>query len=170
MRPWRRGLGSSGPPTRILLQGCALAGRGMFHIRGWPPRRWRFGDRARGSQTSALMARKCAGYRRTSGGYAGGHGAGESFVPEANLQRIRDYVMDRGDLCGQAELTEATSLPSISTAQHTVKSPPKAPGPSPLPQEPGRSPSRSPPVQFGSPNSKGVSKGVCLGALRAGPP
>ena len=38
-------------------------------------------------------------------------------------------------------------------------SPPKAPGPSPLPQEPGRSPSRSPPVQFGSPNSKGVSKG-----------
>ena len=37
-------------------------------------------------------------------------------------------------------------------------SPPKAPGPSPLPQEPGRSPSRSPPVQFGSPNSKGVSK------------
>ena len=38
-------------------------------------------------------------------------------------------------------------------------SPPKAPGPSPLLQEPGRSPSRSPPVQFGSPNSKVVSKG-----------
>ena len=37
--------------------------------------------------------------------------------------------------------------------------PPKAPGPSPLPQEPGRSPSRSPPVQFGLPNSNGVSKG-----------
>ena len=37
--------------------------------------------------------------------------------------------------------------------------PPKAPGPSPLPQEMGRFPSRSPPVQFGSPNSKGVSKG-----------
>ena len=38
-------------------------------------------------------------------------------------------------------------------------SPPKALGPSQLPQESGRSPSRSPPVQFGSPNSKGVSKG-----------
>ena len=42
-------------------------------------------------------------------------------------------------------------------------SPPKALGPSPLPQEPGRSPSRPPPVQFGSPNSKGVSKGRAKG-------
>ena len=58
----------------------------------------------------------------------------------------------------------ATSLPSISTAQHTVKfPPPKALGPSPLPQEPGRSPSRSPLFQFGSPNSKGVSKGRAWG-------
>ena len=54
----------------------------------------------------------------------------------------------------------ATSLPSISAAQHTAKfPPPKAPGPSPVPQEPGRSPSQSPLVQFGLPNSKGVSKG-----------
>ena len=64
-----------------------------------------------------------------------------------------------------------TSLPSIFTAQHTVKfppkgpssSPPKAPGPSPLPQEPGGSPSRSPLVQFGSPDSKGVSTGRAWG-------
>ena len=53
----------------------------------------------------------------------------------------------------------ATSLPSISRVKSKSSSPPKAPGPSPLPQEPGRSPSRSPPIQFGSPNSKGVSKG-----------
>ena len=45
-------------------------------------------------------------------------------------------------------------------------SPPKAPGPSPLPQEPGRSPSTSPPVQFGSPNSKGVSKGRSWGLCK----
>ena len=56
-----------------------------------------------------------------------------------------------------------TSLPSISATQHIVKFPPKGPCPSPLPQEPGRSPSRSPPVQFGLPNSKGVSKGRAWG-------
>ena len=38
-------------------------------------------------------------------------------------------------------------------------SPPKGPWSFTMPQELGRSPSRSPPVQFGSPNSKGVSKG-----------
>ena len=53
----------------------------------------------------------------------------------------------------------ATRLPSISAAQHTVKFPPKGPWSFTMPQEPGRSPSRSPPVQLGSPNSKGVSKG-----------
>ena len=53
----------------------------------------------------------------------------------------------------------ATSLLSISAAQHTVKFPPKGPWSFTLLQEPGRSPSRSPPVQFGSPKSKVVSKG-----------
>ena len=36
-------------------------------------------------------------------------------------------------------------------------SPPKGPWSFTMPQEPGMSPSTSPPVQFGSPNSKGVS-------------
>ena len=49
--------------------------------------------------------------------------------------------------------------PPSSPPNTQSSSPPKAPGPSPLPQELGRSPSRSPPVQFRSPNSKGVSKG-----------
>ena len=42
-------------------------------------------------------------------------------------------------------------------------SPPKGPWSFTMPQEPGRSPSRSPPAQFGSPNSKGVSKGRAYG-------
>ena len=41
--------------------------------------------------------------------------------------------------------------------------PPKGPWSFTMPQELGRSPSRSPLVQFGSPNSKGVSKGRAEG-------
>ena len=47
-----------------------------------------------------------------------------------------------------------TPLPNTQSS-----SPPKGPWSFTMPQEPGMSPSRSPPVQFGSPNSKGVSKG-----------
>ena len=57
----------------------------------------------------------------------------------------------------------ATSLPSISAAQHTVKFPPKGPRSFTTAARTGKVPSRSPPVPFGSPNSKGVSKGRACG-------
>ena len=61
------------------------------------------------------------------------------------------------------------AIPSSDSPPHCPPSPPpntqSSSPPSPLLQEPGRSPSRSPPVQFGSPNSKGISKGRAWGLL-----
>ena len=72
-------------------------------------------------------------------------------------------MQDGVDLLCHPKFKFATSLPSISTAQHTFKFPPEGPWSFTMPQEPGRSPSRSPPAQFGSPNFEGVSKGRAWG-------
>ena len=62
-------------------------------------------------------------------------------------------------VCHPPKFQFATSLPSIFTAQHTVKFPPKGPWSFTTATTTGKVPSRSPPGRFGLPNSKGVSKG-----------
>ena len=67
-------------------------------------------------------------------------------------------MQDGVHLLCHPEFRFATSLPSISTAQHTVKFPPKGPWSFTSATRTGKTPLKVPSVQFGSPNSKGVSK------------